>query len=248
MVDRNMVEGEGHELQSSSLRFSSLITAFKGRASRASRIDDGKFREIEEAFQEALSGSQSNVTKHLYQEFLSFLACSGRTDQIQPRLQEMKISGVLPDAVTYGIIINALATKRDNKDFATSFFRQAEQEAIQPTLPLFNSMLKASATAADLEAAKALFEKIYGASLKPNSISFNNLLSACAMAGSASEARVVLEKMANAGVAPDGFSYLWMIKATSRQGQLSLEETNSRIEDSKKTCYLIWASSLLRPY
>lgn len=224
------MEGEGHELQSSSLRFSSLITAFKGRASR---IDDGKFREIEEAFQEALSGSQSNVTKHLYQEFLSFLACSGRTDQIQPRLQEMKISGVLPDAVTYGIIINALATKRHNKDFATSFFRQAEQEAIQPTLPLFNSMLKASATAADLEAAKALFEKIYGASLKPNSISFNNLLSACAMAGSASEARVVLEKMANAGVAPDGFSYLWMIKATSRQGQLSLEETNSRIQDSK---------------
>eukprot|EP00438_Fugacium_kawagutii_P026865 Skav221161 [mRNA] locus=scaffold85:177089:185207:- [translate_table: standard] len=106
----------------------------------------------------------------------------------------MKVSGCPPDEVTYGIIINSLASQ-SSQARAQTFFRQAEQEGIQ-----------------------AFMEKIYSVSLKPNIISFNNLLSACAMRGSLSEARKVLETMNSASVAPDGFSYVWLIKAAAEQG------------------------------
>lgn len=210
---RSMVEDEGMP-QSAKLRFETLIAT-----SRGSALSDSKLQEVEGAFQDALEESQglSIVTKHLYQELLGFLARSGQSEQIQARLKEMKLGGFPADQVTYGIIINALASSAF-ASLASSFFRQAEQEGIALTLPLCNAMLKASGSAGDLQAAEAFLEKIYGASLRPNIISFNNLLGACAVVGSLSEARKVLERMRQAAVAPDGFSYLWMIKAAGRQG------------------------------
>ena len=136
--------------QSAKLRFETLIAT-----SRGSALSDSKLQEVEGAFQDALEESQglSIVTKHLYQELLGFLARSGQSEQIQARLKEMKLGGFPADQVTYGIIINALASSAF-ASLASSFFRQAEQEGIALTLPLCNAMLKASGSAGDLQAAE----------------------------------------------------------------------------------------------
>lgn len=146
---RSMVEDEGMP-QSAKLRFETLIAT-----SRGSTLSDSKLQEVEGAFQDALEESQglSIVTKHLYQELLGFLARSGQSEQIQARLKEMKLGGFPADQVTYGIIINALASSAF-ASLASSFFRQAEQEGIALTLPLCNAMLKASGSAGDLQAAE----------------------------------------------------------------------------------------------
>jgi hypothetical protein len=143
-----MVEDERMP-QSAKLRFETLIAT-----SRGSTLSDSKLQEVEGAFQDALEESQglSIVTKHLYQELLGFLARSGQSEQIQARLKEMKLGGFPADQVTYGIIINALASAFAS--LASSFFRQAEQEGIALTLPLCNAMLKASGSAGDLQAAE----------------------------------------------------------------------------------------------
>ena len=148
-IDRSMVEDEGMP-QSAKLRFETLIAT-----SRGSALSDSKLQEVEGAFQDALEESQglSIVTKHLYQELLGFLARSGQSEQIQARLKEMKLGGFPADQVTYGIIINALASS-GFASLASSFFRQAEQEGIALTLPLCNAMLKASGSAGDLQAAE----------------------------------------------------------------------------------------------
>ena len=136
-------------MPSAKLRFEALIAT-----SRASPHSE-KLQEVEGAFQDALEESQglSIVTKHLYQELLGFLAWSGQSEQIQSRLKEMRLGGFPADQVTYGIIINAMASS-SFASLASSFFRQAEQEGIPLTLPLCNAMLKASGSAGDLQAAE----------------------------------------------------------------------------------------------
>ncbi|CAJ1458111.1 unnamed protein product [Effrenium voratum] len=179
--------------------------------------------EIERVFHEALQEWEHSSTarKHLYQEYLAFLVRGKEKEQVQSRLQEMAALGFPPDAISFGVLINAVAEKGKDVAYARDLFRQAEESGVKPTLPLLNSMLKVCARAADVESAKAWFQKIHSASLKPNILSFNHLLAACATS-SMSEAQEILKTMRANGLEPDGFSYGSLVKAAARGEEAEL--------------------------
>ena len=176
--------------------------------------------ELEKAFREALRdcGGQDMAKKHCYEAFLASLARLGCRERLETGLKEMA-AVVPPDAVTYGIVVNALGPKELR--FAGDLLRHSPVEL---TLAHFNAMLKLCGKAKDLKAAHLWMERLYSQGLKPNILSFNNLLSACAMVGSLTEAREVLRRMEELSIGPDGFSYLWLIKAAGQQGGAVAED------------------------
>lgn len=135
-------------------------------------------------------------------------------------LREMAESGLQPNHITYGTLINAMA-KRGSARNATALLKQMMASNLKPTLVAFNSVLHAHARGEDGSAAEALvlLQSMKEHGLSPNTISYSSCIDAQAKKpdGSAETAAQLLERAVAEGVVPDKVMFTAVFDAQAKR-------------------------------
>ncbi|GAQ91433.1 putative Pentatricopeptide repeat domain containing protein [Klebsormidium nitens] len=145
-------------------------------------------------------------------------------------LDEMRVRGCKPDAVSYNTLMGA----RVQFKVARGIFEQMLREGVTPNLRTFNVLIAAVAAIGDYEEAKTWVVRMKGMGIEPSQVTYNSLITACLNGGSGlDEALSVVEQMEDAGFFPDVVTYNILIGACSRFGWL--EERNDLLAEMNST-------------
>ncbi|KAL8428898.1 hypothetical protein ACSSS7_006906 [Eimeria intestinalis] len=155
-------------------------------------------------------------------------------------------SGLKPNAVSYGCILDALVSN-GALDLALKLLAEmkASDQAIRPNTVMYSTLIKgcaqskqASSTgnrtsaftlrndtwphfrSSDLDQALALFEEMSAQGIEVNTVTYNSLLDVCARVGAMDRAAMLLDDMLKNGVKPDLITFSTIIKGYCAHGQM----------------------------
>jgi len=141
----------------------------------------------------------------------------GDREQAEQLLLEFERLGVMPDAMSYNLVIRACA-RRIDLVAAEKWLKHMEDKGLPATLLSYNTLLDACAKAGSVEACEKWFKIMMDKGIEPNVISFATVINACARRRNPAAAEQWLSKMSVAGIKPDAIAYSSLIHAYSVTG------------------------------
>lgn len=143
-----------------------------------------------------------------------FKLCAQRgEDQLAERwLSTMQEAGILPDHVTFLMLIKA-STQAGDTDAAARWLNEMQQAGLRPGRQHFHAVMTAHARVADLSAVDTWFQVMRDQGLHPDVFSYNIWMSAAAQAGKTEAAEGIMSMMQADRIEPDVVSYSTIIGA-----------------------------------
>ena len=164
-----------------------------------------------------------DVNVRSYNTILLAFARAGLYRESLKVLEQMKVSGVLPNTITYNTCLLACATHGSGEaaEEADRLVREVlAAEDMKPDAITFNTLIDAWARHASPDAphkAQSWLDSMQNYGVQPDVYSYTTVIEALASRGETDRAQEVLQSMSTAGLSPNRITYTSLIRALCRK-------------------------------
>ncbi|TYH38730.1 hypothetical protein ES332_D12G130100v1 [Gossypium tomentosum] len=158
---------------------------------------------------------------------LTGLVRCGDVKRMNTVLAEMKESGVQPDVVTLGIVINQLCKLRRVDDAMEVFNKMGEETGIdgvsvEADIVILNTLINGLCKVGRQEEGLDLMEKTKSnKGLVPNTVTYNCLIDGFCKVGEVEKGKELFEKMQQDGISPNAITVTTLVDGMCRHGRIN---------------------------
>lgn len=152
-----------------------------------------------------------------YMAMVKLYASQSRPDMALGLLEEMEARGIVPDSVTFNIVVGACAQA---KRLDTVRELLARVPAGLVTIVTYNTQLKSAVAARDVARGFELLREVEAVGLEPNEVTYGTLVECCSRAGEMEKAQEVVAMMEAKNVPLNAVLYTSMIGGFVAQDRL----------------------------
>ncbi|PNT61237.1 hypothetical protein BRADI_5g12557v3 [Brachypodium distachyon] len=143
---------------------------------------------------------------------------SGRMENAVKMFNEMRDTGVNPNAVVFTTLIDAHC-KEGNVNAGMDLYQDMRVRGVMPDLVAYNALVNGLCRARNLKAAESIVEEMKNAGLKPDKVTYTTLIDGCCKDGKLDMAMDIKQKMAEKEVSLDEVTYTALISGLSKAGR-----------------------------
>ncbi|GBG88418.1 hypothetical protein CBR_g47117 [Chara braunii] len=133
---------------------------------------------------------------HTYNAAFNACTSGGEKKRALSIFRRMMDEGVVPNSVTYGLLIEVMSRARDWKT-AKGLFEDMLRQKLEPSLEIYQGLMRASASAGNLEGALWVMEEMAGRGIAPDRTVYSGLAFAFGAAGQWKRAIQIVNEMTN---------------------------------------------------
>ncbi|RZC54500.1 hypothetical protein C5167_013347 [Papaver somniferum] len=170
---------------------------------------------------EAYNSIQDETTRINVSVCNSILGClirNGKSKSSFELFDQMKQSGLLPDAVTYSTLLSGCMKGKDGYSKAIQLVQEMNHNGLKMDTVIYGSLLAICASNNRCEDAEAYFQQMKNEGYSPNEFHYSSLLNAYSVEGNHSKADALVKDMKSAGLVPNKVSLTTLLKVYVRGG------------------------------
>lgn len=166
---------------------------------------------------EMASEADIKLNKHAFDLTMAAYAHKGDVSTVTAFMDQMRATGIQPDAYTYGHLLKAYGKRRD---LATSVavLKKMQAEGVSPSLPLYTTLMHTCIKVHDYAQAFEVFDmmKFLGTSTNPDRAVYSSVIYAAAKTYNIERALDLYREMCDRGIEPDVDTYANLIYTCAR--------------------------------
>ncbi|KAI3951589.1 hypothetical protein MKX01_018705 [Papaver californicum] len=170
---------------------------------------------------EAYNSIQDETTRINVSVCNSILGClirNGKSESSIELFDQMKQSGLLPDAVTYSTLLSGGMKGKDGYSKAIQLVQEMNRNGLKIDTVIYGSLLAICASNNRCEDAEAYFQQMKNEGYSPNEFHYSSLLNAYSVEGNHSKADALVKDMKSAGLVPNKVFLTTLLKVYVRGG------------------------------
>ncbi|OVA03747.1 Pentatricopeptide repeat [Macleaya cordata] len=170
---------------------------------------------------ETYNSIQDESTRNNVSVCNSILGCLIRNGKFESSIKlfdQMKQSGLTPDAVTYSTLLSGCMKGKHGYSKAMQLVQELKQNGLNMDTVIYGSLLAICASNNRSEDAEAFFQQMKDEGYSPNEFHYSSLLNAYSVEGNHSKADELVKDMKSAGLVPNKVFLTTLIKVYVRGG------------------------------
>ncbi|CAL1365732.1 unnamed protein product [Linum trigynum] len=156
-----------------------------------------------------------------YYTVMTFLCKEKRIEQVRSLMETMvKSSKLLPDQVTYNILIHVLS-KHQHSDEALVFLREAEERGFPVDKVEYSAVVDSYCKQGKMDRAKEIVNEMLSKGCAPDVVTYTAVVNGLCQVGEVEQATRMLQQMYKHGCKPNTVSYTALLNGLCRNGNSS---------------------------